>query len=346
MNSKHNMIESRNYLIDVLKMVAAVFIVFLHYPFPEPMGQAVDCCARFAVPFFFAVSGYYAYGASSKRIIKRMWKIVVIMLLASFLFFCWHCFKLLIMNGSVITYIKGLMSFKVVANLVFLGVSPFFEHLWYLSAMVVVYLIFYLYTLYWGKDTKYYGFYVFGLIMLQIHIVLSMNCTAAEIEIPTAMYRNALLFGIPLFAMGIFLRENLDVIVQRYNVTKRKAYSAIVIGFILSLLQWFGFGKAEMPVGMLLVVTSIILIAAKTEASQCKAVNTAAYYLGKASLIVYIVHPLLYEIMITFEAECPALQVIHSHGYFFPIVLAAASMIIGIVFTIVANMITMLHQRF
>ena len=50
-----------NYCMDFLKGLACIFVVFIHVKFPGDFGQAVQAIARFAVPFFFMVSGYYYF---------------------------------------------------------------------------------------------------------------------------------------------------------------------------------------------------------------------------------------------------------------------------------------------
>ncbi|HIY19716.1 MAG TPA: acyltransferase family protein [Candidatus Blautia avistercoris] len=49
----------RNSSIDSLKAVAAYFVIFIHFSFPEWFGEAADAAARTAVPVFFLVSGYF-----------------------------------------------------------------------------------------------------------------------------------------------------------------------------------------------------------------------------------------------------------------------------------------------
>lgn len=54
----------RNRTFDLFKWVAALFVLLLHVPFPGDVGGTVRMFARWAVPFFFMVSGYFTYGAS------------------------------------------------------------------------------------------------------------------------------------------------------------------------------------------------------------------------------------------------------------------------------------------
>lgn len=56
----------RNQTLECCRILAAVFVVFLHVPFPGTVGKTVNCLARFAVPLFFAISGWFSYGAEGE----------------------------------------------------------------------------------------------------------------------------------------------------------------------------------------------------------------------------------------------------------------------------------------
>ena len=57
----------RNKNLDAVKAVAACFVVFIHVGFPGETGQIIKVIARFAVPFFFMISGYFCYYAEKSR---------------------------------------------------------------------------------------------------------------------------------------------------------------------------------------------------------------------------------------------------------------------------------------
>ena len=52
---------TRNRSIDALRAIACAFVLFVHCPFPGVFGVLVSALARFAVPFFLMVSGYYCW---------------------------------------------------------------------------------------------------------------------------------------------------------------------------------------------------------------------------------------------------------------------------------------------
>ena len=63
----------RNQNIDFFKGIACILIVFIHAPFPEFFGDyIIKPIARFAVPFFFMVSGYFLYHSNYTVVSKNM----------------------------------------------------------------------------------------------------------------------------------------------------------------------------------------------------------------------------------------------------------------------------------
>lgn len=51
----------RNHVLDAEKAAAAYMVVFLHLHFPGVTGDIFNAAARFAVPFFFMISGYFCW---------------------------------------------------------------------------------------------------------------------------------------------------------------------------------------------------------------------------------------------------------------------------------------------
>ena len=58
----------RNASLDLLKGIAALFVIWIHEQFPGVTGQLVNRIGAFAVPVFFMVSGYFAYHADRKKL--------------------------------------------------------------------------------------------------------------------------------------------------------------------------------------------------------------------------------------------------------------------------------------
>ena len=64
--------KTRNSTLNALKGIACFSVVMLHCAFPGMVGKIIYGIARFAVPLFFAISGYYVYSCNSKDVIRRL----------------------------------------------------------------------------------------------------------------------------------------------------------------------------------------------------------------------------------------------------------------------------------
>lgn len=96
------MINTKN--IDSLncaKGIACIFVILIHCTFPGIVGEMLRAIARFAVPLFFTVTGYFlldSYGKVTRaRILRKMGRIVKITILADafYMIFRYGCFCIL-----------------------------------------------------------------------------------------------------------------------------------------------------------------------------------------------------------------------------------------------------------
>ena len=53
------MVREQNYTLYSVKMIAAIAVVLIHCMLPGTIGIIVRNVARFAVPMFFIISGYF-----------------------------------------------------------------------------------------------------------------------------------------------------------------------------------------------------------------------------------------------------------------------------------------------
>ena len=61
----------KNYTLELLKLFASYMVVFIHVLFYGQTGVIMDTLARFAVPLFFLVSGYYSFQIRDEKIKKE-----------------------------------------------------------------------------------------------------------------------------------------------------------------------------------------------------------------------------------------------------------------------------------
>ena len=151
----------------MLKLLASYMVVFIHVSFKGTAGIAVDAVARFAVPFFFVVSGFYSYHISLDKIRKRAKHIFFLLVIATV---CHTLCKTALMllthdyNG-ISVYFREYLRPEALARLLLLNMPVHLDYLWYLLAMLYVYYIFYMITnIVSAKEECYPSLYLFWLL--------------------------------------------------------------------------------------------------------------------------------------------------------------------------------------
>lgn len=290
----------RNQSIEWTRLLAAIVVIFGHCGFSGILGDLATCLAGFAVAFFFVVSGYFSYQAKVDTIKKRTLGALKLNIMATMLYVIWGSFQVKYIDGlGRMSWLMDKIALRRLIRWVVISKNPFSIHLWYLAAILVCYFIMYIYVR-WQKGEKqnYFALYIIGVCLYANHIALGSMATAASIDITTDLYRNALFYGLPMFALGIFIREYQERIIETYRLSKEKLVAIIFAGVALGVLQLRGTGMVEMTLGVLFGVIALMLLL--TSAPQIFPSNSllsrVTSKLGELSLIMYIVHPVWKDI--------------------------------------------------
>lgn len=322
-------------------MIAALFVVMLHYPFPGREGTIVNCLARFAVPMFFAVSGYFNYGVDGNRIAKRAKHILRLNIVGTVMYVLWYIYVLMkIGNINIPEVLKLKLSPVNIVKWLFINVNPFAGHMWYLSALLTAYILLWAYAKFFeGRKISYTPLYIVGICLMSLHFVLSTGSILAGMTVPYLVYRNGLLLGLPMMIFGIFVNEHGDRIVENFRLTSVKSFALMIAGAFLSLLQWKAFGKAEMPVGAFVTVVFLMLFMAHNPQVPVlgKWLGGVMRHMGNVSLAVYITHILFGNMIVLFSAENEKILAIKENGYLNPIAIMLLSVLAGIIYALLSS---------
>jgi len=221
-------IKERNKSIDSLRFIAAICIVFLHYSsFNGLFGVFIKEISRFAVPFFFAVSGFFL---TKKLIVNNSPKVyfyfIKKLVILSFLWNCIYVFCYAFIRFSNtwsfvfldLGYIKS--SFVGVLR----GDASF--HLWFFTSL---YLTAFLYFLIGVKRIKFLliiavSLYVYGVIGR------GYRYSAIGILVPFNT-RDYIFFSSLPFFLGAFIS------LKKRNIGIKVSVLVFCIGFFLHLLE-------------------------------------------------------------------------------------------------------------
>ncbi len=211
--------------VDYLRLIATFSVVFLHsaapllkkyHELPEEYwmtGNIYDSLVRMCVPLFFMISGLLLLGKSEPLKVffsKRMDKVLVPLIAWSLIYVFWEAYY----EGS------ETISFSSFYN-IFL--APAYYHLWYLYAIIGIYLFLPILRVIIGKADRNLLHYYLLLWFVAVAIIpIGENITEVSSKID--------LFSISGYSGYLVL----GFLLGKMDITKKLAISAIFI-FIISV---------------------------------------------------------------------------------------------------------------
>lgn len=271
-----------NYCLDFIKGIACICVVFLHCEFPGIIGVAVQAVSRWAVPFFFMVSGYYAYydrsngyNGNSKKKIKHIAKITLWAVVFHLLFY------------SIYNHFQ----FNVSLNDLFLWIV--FNHpiivdgaLWFLFALLYTYVLYAIVD----KFNLYKWAYILIIVLSIIFIFLGQGLyLMGKTDIPNCFYRNFLFEGFPWFMIGHFIHKHQNKI----NIKNALLIVVVVVFTVMCLAERYFIGRDfGVNISSFPQAIALFLFGVKNGQEFKGCLQT----IGKeASLFVYIIHKPLWH---------------------------------------------------
>lgn len=278
----------RNTSLDLLKLFASYMVVFVHVKFVGTAGVAVTSLARFAVPLFFMVSGYYSYKNDIYKIKKKVLHLLKIFLFGILI----YIFTDILTDGFesfISEHFNLYSSLKRIISFIFFNVVSVADHLWFLPALVYCYVI---YAFVIKKEISHKYIYNASALLIGIHILLGEGLSVVNIDVPTYFVRNFVFMGFPFFMFGACVRENEKQLLKFFSVGKIVLFT--VAGALESVFSVFAFGHNELYIGTLLVVFSLFALVLKTKELQY---NKFVLLICKTSLYIYVLHILVFKLL-------------------------------------------------
>lgn len=283
-----------NYLY-MMKAVACILVIFIHCLFPSGLGKDIQAMSRFAVLYFFVVSGRYLLknipdGSGAllvrKRMASRIKHVFTVTLLLTLLYNIYS----FIIAGTVGFGIRDLCAQKYNFNelkllLMFNSGKIIYDytydidHLWYLYAVLYVYILVFIFARFAKKWSGGLAFLFTGMLFVAELLQLYYPIRPFDISIRTwYMVRNWLLEGIPFIMGGVWI----DSVVSDNRKTKpaelvRRIIDACssgqgarrnritlhvlaVTGLAMSIIEYRRFGEMTVYVGSIVTLCAIMLL--------------------------------------------------------------------------------------
>lgn len=221
--------------VDVLRFVSVLLVITIHassslvYKWGEVrfrdfmVGNIYDSFARVSVPVFFMLSGYLLLNKQESIMDfykKRAKKVLIPFIAWSLIYLFWDGY--VINNGDSLLSIVGSVSLEILS-------SPAFGHLWFIYALLGVYLFVPVLRLFVSAAKKTDLWYIAGIWFFTGPIISALDA----------------FFGITIshqfgFITGYFGYFLLGYLLSRYDYPKGQAISFLLFYLILSVATAVG----------------------------------------------------------------------------------------------------------
>lgn len=245
----------KNDCLNVCKGIAAFAVVFIHCNFPSPVGGMMNGLARFGVPLFFMVSGYFSYGKGTDTVKRRMRKLFALFLGANGVYFVWRLLALREQGSLTLEAAAGFFNWKSLLGWVLWNESPFMGHLWFLGALLYCYC---LYGIFVRKGLEERVYFLIPLC-LGANLLLGEGLSVFGKGISFLYVRNFWLTGLPFFLWGhwMFREERKGKLMGNPGLCA----AGIVFGACLSMGELMLSGGGELYLGSILMTAGIFSLA-------------------------------------------------------------------------------------
>ena len=272
-----------NYCFDYLKCIACIFVVFMHCEFPGVFGTAVQAISRFCVPFFFMISGYYSYNTStesSKRKVKRIAKMTIYASVFYLIF--------ALVQWALGQNINLVSKRDIVLWILFNRPVVIVGQLWFLFALIYVYLLYYIIQ----KKNLYKLAYCTIIVFIAIYIFFAQGMHMLGKDMPNFLYRNFLIEGFPLFMLGEWIHKEEN----KFNFSNKAIITVIVASTLMCFLERAVMGRDfGINISTFVQVMAIFIYGINNSEKHKGVMQEIG---KKCSMFVYILHPFVWKMLV------------------------------------------------
>lgn len=283
------MTTQRNRTIDILRLIAAFFIICLHNFSGCGVwgGEEIVALSRFAVPLFFMFSGYFAATFDRRRKLRQILRILIWAVLGNIAYLLIDLSRQPT-DFAVRVRLRELFTPESWKNLLLFNESPVSAHLWFLGAFLYILLLDLLLGWLFDKLPRWarWGFTV--VLLLGGLTAYQLLTRDPGVNFQLFHYRNFLLFGLPFFLLGKLIRTG------SFAKLKIPWWSYPFTLFLvcrLTVLEYQNFGAWELYIGSIITALLLMHMALNHPLTEApKPVRAIAWLGQRTSLAVYIVH--------------------------------------------------------
>lgn len=240
--------KQRNHYFDLLKYLLFILVVLIHNPLPGNIGGALTAIARSAVPAYIAISGYFSKGVG-KKYLKKGLNFLRIFFVMNLIWFVIYTLISYSPYRELAMWAKLAVNPKNVLECLLFGSAFGNEYLWYLHAIGMIYITVYFVDKFQLNKVIYQ---CFPFLILLNWIMSEGTLLILGKNVQPFLYRNWMIEGIGFYYMGKWM------IGQECN--RRFSYVMLVVGSVMTIVEYSICGRAELYFGDLLMVYGMLAL--------------------------------------------------------------------------------------
>ena len=295
--------SSRNTTLYFFEVLACILIVFIHSHFPGAFGDLVmPGVARFGVPLFFVVAGFYLIkpGMSKEelrlKLKKRIIHVLILIALSAVIYFLVGIIQAKFGNNpeGIASYLQTTFSWKRILRLVLLNGPLMSLPTWFLLAMFFSYVILYVFA----KQILEYKWIAYSFaLLLPFWIIFRTIACLTNVSIGGYLLRDAQFYynwltnGLPFICLGIVLKRHegfLKRIPVKWILTVYFASFVLMTLEFCLLMNYLDIYMSYYPSHVMNVIAIVTLAVQKPDLfSKSRLLNAK----GNFTAYVYIFHP-------------------------------------------------------
>ena len=248
----------RNGTIDIIRIIASFAVVLCHVHLPDPYTHGSMAIARFAVPFFYMVAGWFLFTPGNdrdvceKRIKRSLMATVRMTVFCTVLYAVTNTVSCVLKGREMFYWFTSWLSGETLLNLVVFNYGQLISSImWYLFAYIYVLLIL-LVLNHTGLLKKVY---------FLIPVLIIANLVMADtLDIRWFHVGNWLFTALPFVLLGIFLREKPVFSVRFSKIT---LWIMIIAGTAMTIAESLVYHEHILYVGTLLTTFGLFSLSIK-----------------------------------------------------------------------------------
>lgn len=259
--------RTENRFIYMLKGIACILVIFVHYPLEGEMRLWTMTLGRMTVPLFFIAAGRFMYAENGGY--RRLWRkffrlsgitLGVLAVYTLYSWIIWHGQGMSTAQWVQMKYqpIEWLRQLVFNDSMIICDGSYVFDSIWFLFALVWVHFAMIIMWP-WRKDIKQ-AISIGLLAMFYICEYLGFSATVPILRVwsgDAIIYRNWLFMGLPFALIGVWISQT-DV---------KKAGNPLVwwtiaaCGLFIALREAKHFLEREQPIGIVMMTIALAVLA-------------------------------------------------------------------------------------